>query len=94
MWVRRTHAAATLIQRIYRGKRARDIMAMARAARDRYYRRCVKAASDIQRAYRGRLGRKTFQLAKAAAAALEIAKAQSAELLNVRLFPLSVTPIL
>ena len=82
-WVRRMHAAATLIQRIYRGKRARDLLALARRARDEYFRRCVKAATDIQRAYRGRVGRLQYRLALAASKALAIAKEQASHLLNV-----------
>jgi hypothetical protein len=84
-WVARCNAAATKMQKIYRGKQARDLMRLAREARLQYFNKCMEAASNVQRIWRGRQGRKAFKLALAAQSALEKSKDQAAVLLGVRL---------
>lgn len=83
-WVKRCNAAATKMQKIFRGKQARDLMRMARNARLQYFNKCMEAASNVQRIWRGRQGRKAFKLALAARSALAKAKDQAAMLLGVR----------
>ena len=70
-------------QKIFRGKRARDIMAVARNARAAYFRKCMEAAQNIQRVYRGRKGRMLHRKLLKASKALAVAKTEKSFTINV-----------
>ena len=78
------HCPPVASQKIFRGKRARDIMALARAARSAYFRKCTEAASNIQRIYRGRRGRKLYKKLLKASKALKAAQEENSVELVVR----------
>jgi hypothetical protein len=59
-------------------------MALARAARSAYFRKCTEAASSIQRIYRGRRGRKLYKKLLKASKALKAAQEENSVELVVR----------
>ncbi len=59
-------------------------MALARAARSAYFRKCTEAASNIQRIYRGRRGRQLYKKLLKASKALKAAQEENSVELVVR----------
>jgi primosomal protein N'' len=59
-------------------------MALARAARAAYFRKCTEAAANIQRIYRGRRGRQLYRRLLKASKALRAAQEENSVELVVR----------